>query len=529
MAQLTNTALALSLILAPAPAEPAEAAGEESVDVPAPTVTTAPQSAPRAYEDRVAAALGAHTGGLTSDEVARRAVVNSPTIELRRAELMETASSVDNTISQFAPNITLTATYSRISPAEVSFGSGASVGALNEGPLSVDPMGGVVDAGGLPVMAVAPPPLEIPQNNYSLQAALTVPILDYALRLMPAKRGAEQRTEAAIQQREAEKVKVELEARVAYYDWIRSVAQIAIVEQSVSSMRARLEDARIGLNAGTLTETDVERLEQLVADAELSVMQARSFSDLAAANLAVIMQSEESHFEVGEDVLNAPSAFSGKETKEELIEEAVAQRLELKALGANETALKHAERSARSAYYPRVDGFADFTYANPNQRFFPATNEWNSNWTLGVSASWQLRTFLSARSQVKSVKASQRTMAANAAAVRRGVVLEVTSAYEERRRAIEAQAINARAVAAAKAVYEQQVAMYSAGEVTTTDLIVAESERLNASLRQVNTRVDLRVADAKLLRATGRMKPMAVEADADDRQYESVGLGKGGK
>ena len=42
----------------------------------------------------------------------------------------------------------------------------------------------------------------------------------------------------------------------------------------------------------------------------------------------------------------------------------------------------------------------------------------------------------------------------------------------------------------------------------------------------MNANIDLRVANAKLLRAVGRTAPIRVGADDDDAQYESVGLKK---
>ena len=133
------------------------------------------------FSDRVSGALRPEPGGLTADQVARAAVENSPSVEQLRAELQSTAASVDDTLSRFVPNVKGSATYSRLSPADIDFGGGgASVGATAEGPLTVDPVTGlVVGADGQPVGAVSFGPLAVPLDNFSLQASVTVPILDY--------------------------------------------------------------------------------------------------------------------------------------------------------------------------------------------------------------------------------------------------------------------------------------------------------------------------------------------------------------
>jgi outer membrane protein TolC len=76
-----------------------------------------------------------------------------------------------------------------------------------------------------------------------------------------------------------------------------------------------------------------------------------------------------------------------------------------------------------------------------------------------------------------------------------------------------------RSLAAARAAYDQQVMLYRGGEATTTDVLEAEYERTSATSQNVNARIDLHVAHQKLLRASGRMRPVGTPADEDDRKY----------
>jgi outer membrane protein TolC len=516
---------AIAAVVAPDNA-PEQSSGSNIVD-------SGPPATPSVdgFSDLVAASLRPVPGGLTADEVARAAVESAPSVETLRAELMSTAASVDETLSRFVPNVKGSATYSRLSPADIDFGGGgASVGASAEGPLRVDPVTGlVVGSDGQAVGAVSFGPLAVPLDNFSLQASVTVPILDYVLRLLPAKRGAQAETRSAVLQRDAEKQQVELRARTAFYDWVRALAQIAVVEQTLASLRARLADAEVALRAGVATPTDVARIDESVQLAALAVLQAKSFRDLAARNLQVITGSKVAPVHLGEDILAEVAVLESVDDLDALVREAKEQRLEVAALEASDEALKQANRAVRAGYFPRLDAFFEAGYANPNQRFFPLENVWQGNWTLGVSASWQLQTFLQSRSQQKSLVAARRRLAASLEALYRGIEMEVASAYQELRRAKSAIDINTKTLQIAEAVYMQQSVLYSAGELTTTDLIAAETDRLNASLRSLNAQIDLRVARLKLLRASGRVPPMSVEEDKKDARYERVGFTKRSK
>jgi outer membrane protein TolC len=48
------------------------------------------------------------------------------------------------------------------------------------------------------------------------------------------------------------------------------------------------------------------------------------------------------------------------------------------------------------------------------------------------------------------------------------------------------------------------VAQFRAGKASVTDLISAQSAQVNAQLQFVNAHIDLRVAESKIVYATGR-------------------------
>lgn len=494
------------------PTDPSEIAQPEG---PAPTSETGSADA---KTGRLEEALAPKPGGLTANDVAAAAVESSPQIATRRAELAIAAAQVDNTMVAFLPQVNLSATYRRVTPIELDFASGgATVGALNEGPLLVDMCPPeipapfcVVDSMGAPVGAVAGEPFELPVNNYSLQASLSIPVSDYIFRLLPARRGSKAQVEAAELQRDAEVEQVRVDSKLAYYDWVRAEAQVVVAQHSLERTKARLDDARIGESAGILTETDVVRLDGLVASAENSLSSSENFRDLAAMNLAVVMGVDSADFEIGEDVFTEPRDIEVGSV-EDLVEEAYANRIELRALGRNRDVFEYGVKAARVAYFPRLDAFGDITYANPNQLFFPASNEWNTNWAVGVSVSWSFTQAMQARAQVKELKANIQLLDAQDASIERGLRLEVLAAVQERQRALKSIRATERAEVSAEAAYEQTAKLYQGGEATTTDVLESEGERISATLQHVNALIDLRVANAKIARATGRDQLEAIE------------------
>jgi outer membrane protein len=518
-------ALASSLWLAgPADGHAAPPAGDAPVKrkgdtntpatAPAPATTAAAPEV-REFEDPLLQAFAVQSGGLTADEVARRAVAASPAIAAREAELAAAAAQLDQTLYRFLPSLDGTASYTRLSKAKLNFGGGEGhiVGALNPGPLVTGPCPTdptqtcVYDAGGSPVGA-APfdfPVPPIPLNSWSLRANLAIPLTDYVLSLGPARKGAIQRREARELAIEGERRRVEHEARIAYYNWLRSVAAVKIAEASVERVAKRLEDAQATFDAGYASKADVLRLDAALANTEAMVIQARNMHDLAVENLRVITGDEAGALvpTVGEDVLNAP-VLDDPGALDQLVTEAEQNRLELRTLRTDLEAAENGIRASRADYYPRLAAFAQATYANPNQRFFPLDNVWRGDWAVGLSLSWSLNQTLLTKGRIAEYKANKRYLDTQRASLERGIRLEVTAARSEYVVAKDKLALNQRAAASAEAGYEVVADNFRVGKATATDVLEAELQRITSTLDDINARIDVRVAQEKLRYATGR-------------------------
>ncbi len=487
---------------APAATRPA-APGAPSPTTPAPTSPVVEaRSIPQATNP-VLEAFRPQSGGLTANEVARRAVATSDTLVAKNAELRAAAAQVDSALYKFLPQVTLNATYARLSRVEATLGGGYSVGASAAGPLQVDPGGGLVDTAGNPVGAY-PATMRLPVilNNYSLTASLGVPISDYLLRLSNSIKATKANRDASALRILAERQKVEADARVAFYNWSKAIGQVAVTEKSIDRVKARLKDVQAAFTVGSATRAEVLRLEALVATTEAGLETARAFRELAAQQLAVIMDARSANFTLGEDVL-APPQDEPPEPTEKLVAEAQRRRHELLAVDRTIASLQHAEKVIRAGRYPRLDGFADYTYANPNQRYY-FSEGWNGSWTAGLQLSWTLNNILTEGSSAEEMSAQREALIANRRAIVEGLRLEIMAAQTDVRRASAELEAARRAAEASQAAYDTSVQLYRVGRATTADLIDSEAELVNSLLRLVTAHIDTRLAQTKLTHAVGR-------------------------
>lgn len=508
--------------LAAAPAPPSDAAPPVPPPIVTPegplAVTTQPPPSTELAET-LKRSLAAQPGGLTADAVAAKTVAVSPAVAIKEAGIERAAARIDQTFVQFLPSLGGRASYTRLSKAAINFGSGGSfVTAANGPPDGVDfapvvvgpcpaPLTGqqcILDPGGLPA-GVADFKIPIPLNAFSLSAQLSIPISDYILSLTPAKRGVRAARASAEAARDAERIKVETDARLAYYNWIRAVAALTVVEDALVRTQARLADVNNLFEAGAATRSDVLRVDSLVSSQQAAIVETQAFRNTVARSLAIMMDEPPRDYAIGEDVLAPPKDLGDLPDLDKLILEAQQNRLEIRSL---EQAIEGTEmgiRTTRAGYYPRLDAYAEATYANPNQRFFPQSAVWRASWSAGAAITYTINQTLMTKTRVREQKSNKRELFAQLELMRRGVAMEVTQAYLDRNRALAAIELNTRALSSSAEAYRVASESYAAGAATTNEIIDAEGQQVQASLRAVNAHIDLRAANARLLYATGRL------------------------
>lgn len=482
---------------APAPGTPAPP------DTPAATATPPPAPAPKV--DEAAAALAPKPGGLTREIVARRSVGTSHSVRARLAELDAAQARLDRTTAQFLPRLTLRASYTRLSPVAAEFGEGALVGARTPGPLSVEacPLGQcVVDSAGLPVGAVGVA-IESLENNYALSASLSIPLSDYILTLSDAAASASASRTAAELAVRAERLKVRTDAQALFYDWLRAQARVAIAKKSLERTQARLNDARPAFELGVITKADLMRLEALAASTEQIVLEATQFEKLAALQLAIAMgDTRADGYANGEDIAVPLPPTTG--TLESLTQEGLRNRLELKSLEEGARSARYASKAAGNGRWPRIEAFADVTYANPNQRYFPPTQEWQATWSVGAAATWTLGDVMVNGASARELDAQARSLAAQRAALADAIRQEIATFFLARAEAEGALSAARRELAAAEEAYRVATDLYRVGKATTTEVIEAETDLLSARLNELNARIRMRIAEVRLRHAAGR-------------------------
>jgi outer membrane protein TolC len=433
--------------------------------------------------------------GLQADEAARRAVATSPDVRARDESYLAAEEARSQAGREFVPRLSGSARYMRLSPIDQPE-AGTIVVAPNAPP-------GVLPAG--TPLANAPLSFPVLLNQTTLQAQLSVPVSDYLLRLSERHEAAKEGSAAARLQAEAMRLIVATNARVAYYDWIRSRLQVTVAEKSLATARGHVTDATSALAAGVGSQADVLRAESMVASSELLVARAESATAKAEDRLRTLMHLRSRDLgKVGEDVRADPPPFDAAGGVEALVAEAIERRREIRALGHTAASLRQQAAVARAGFLPRLDGVAETTVANPNPRIFPVQNEFRSTWSVGAVLSWSTSDLLAAGPATRAAEAKEREALAQRRALSDQVRAEVVDGYRALEESRVALASARRGVAAAEEGHRVRLALYRVGRATGTEMSDAESELTSSRFGLVNAYIDARLARVRLTHAVGR-------------------------
>jgi outer membrane protein len=428
------------------------------------------------------AAILAQPGGLTAPEAARRAWETSVQASIEREDVRINRNTRSQIIWGYAPRLAFTGRVQRLSAVD--------------GPAFTDPVTGMAQDFTPPV------------NQYFMNAGLTIPLTDYLLRLAHVLRGTNKSRDAEQYEENAARVTSAANGKLAYYDWVRARLEIIVAEQALSQASAQLARMQALHSVGRAPVADLLQAQAFEADAQLALSQSQTVSAIAEERLRMTIHTRpEEQLAIGEDVLADFAAKEEASGLDALYQEALAGRLEIKALQKNHAAIEDSRFVQKTQALPRLDAVGNLTHANPNQRVFPVQDEWNTTWDIGLQLTFAFNDLGTAAAQADTLDAQAVQVSQRRVNVEEQLKVEVVTAFGNLTQARQNIATAQQGERAAAAALEARMRLQEQGMGTALELMQAETARVEARLNLINAHIALRVARTQLDHAVGRDVP----------------------
>ncbi len=286
-----------------------------------------------------------------------------------------------------------------------------------------------------------------------------------------------------------------LETTRAFWALVTADEAARVVAESVKRIEAQLGDVRARYEAGFLPPNDVLTVEARVSQQQTLLIQARNQRDAARAELARLMGVPVDADFGAQATLDMPEGPAATPPP--------GQRADRLALSSRADAAAARVDAARAERKPTLAVAGGVDMARPNPRIFPRKDEWEDSWDIGVNVTWTL--WNGGRTAAQIAEARHQLDAAR----ERMAELDSQIALDVRQRRLDLESARAQVATAAAGVRcateaRRDVAeRFAAGVATSTDLLDAQVDQLEAELDRTRALAGVKLAEARLARALG--------------------------
>jgi outer membrane protein len=421
-----------------------------------------------------AVVLFAQEKRLSLEESLNIGLGNSKEIKISKSKLISSEEKITEVGSQMFPKLTLGAGYTNVNVVEPE-----SFGLVPRNPAQI----------------------KNPFYSYGLNLSLQAPIFT-GFQLSSLKGAAEFNNKAVQNDLQNTINQKALGIHTAYWNLYKAEKSVDLILQSLSSLRQKLKDTKQFLDNGLVTKNDLLKLKVQVSKAELKLIDAKNKQEVARALLnKTIGYPLSEQTKIKTDVMIDP--ISGYRY-DELLSEALINRNELKSLGYRIDAGEEKITAANSGWWPKLYAVGSYYYYNINAETFNINDQNLQLWYLGLSLNWDLWDW--GYTSSKSTQAEQEVLQGKEQMnlLKEQIELEVYNNYLSLISEKEKINISELAVESAGENYRLTGDKYNNQLATSTDLIIAQTELLDAKTQLAISIADYELAKTKLEIAVGR-------------------------
>jgi len=310
------------------------------------------------------------------------------------------------------------------------------------------------------------------------------------------------------------------EVRRAYWESVRASQNVLTMKKNLNLVQVIMKEVGDQVNQGLATQSDLLGAQERYNQAQIMLSDAvsqrnRAFlalasllgqdavgASLAKSGAAGFLSDLSSAYTLTTDPASTQfPALSGTLDPARLVSNALSNRPEALTAEVGLETAQHAAGAARGGLFPTVAITGDYTYANPNQRVFPANGEFTGTWDVGVHLSFDVGKLPATLAGVNSAEAGISRAQSLRADVLSQVTLDVRNtllSYEQARQDLSMTRSMVKQADEDLRVTQQK---YDNGLAKHSDVLQSELAVLRANFGVTNKEIDLQIAAADLVRA----------------------------
>ena len=413
----------------------------------------------------------------TLEEAIYTALESNPDLQIMRERISQAQAQVGETLANFYPQIKSRLSYEHTDNPSRAFGMIISQRRLDFNGTNFNHPGGV--------------------DNYRPELMATYSLFNGGQDYQNSKAAELGVSVASLQESAVRNQLIEL-VTSAFYGILAAEEAHNIAMRSITAVDSELKQTRLRYAAGTALKSDVLTLEVQLAEARDNEIHAASAIAIAESGFKTLLGIS-SDQPVG--IVETPEQKIPELTPAypELIDKALAQRPEIKAVNEQIAIAEHKLQAAKGGHLPKADAYV--TYGSDSKNLAYSTSR--DNVTAGITVSMDIFSGFASSERIKKAEREVNIAKLAAQQTRLAIEDELKSAYLKLKDALDRMQVTAASVTAAKEALRLVNLQRAAGIETVTRYIEAEVAHDKAQSRHVAARYDALRAEAELKKALG--------------------------
>lgn len=335
-------------------------------------------------------------------------------------------------------------------------------------------------------------------QNYAID--FTQPLYEGG-RIRYAIRRADLQTHAAELQTATDRADVKLDLLEQYMSLFSLYKQREVLMRNIEESEQRLKDIRQMKKEGLITNNDVLRSEMQLTNDRLSLTETENSLVLVSQQLDILLGIDEHRLLLPDtSLLHRAIAL---QPYDDYVEEAYLNDPAMRLLRKQTEIAQNEVRLTKAELLPSVSLYASNTLARPVSRTM--ADMYNNNWNIGLSVSYPLSSLYKNNHRVKESKLAVQVTRNAEEQKKQQIRVTVRTAFLRHREALKQVEALKLSVRQAEENYRIMQNRYLNQLAILTDLLDANTVRLNAELQLTSARTQVIFTYYQLERACGRL------------------------
>ncbi len=321
------------------------------------------------------------------------------------------------------------------------------------------------------------------------------------LKLLSLRNAAEYGKEAALVQSSQTINEKAFTIHMSFWNLYRTEKLVKVLRENIAGLEKHLRDTELFFQNGLVTKNDLLKLKVRVSETRTQLIETENAFEIARAiynkNLGFsLSQKTEISVENFEDNLTE-YGYS------QILEEAINSRSELVSNKYQSLAAEEKITAAKSTWFPQIGAFGSFNYLKVDGTQL-LKSDWTNFWMVGVNVKWNIWDWWKTSSVAEQAEQQYNQVQLYSQILKENIEIEVYKNHLQLQSEASKVKVSKLRVESAEENYRIINDKYETQLVTSTELIDADSELLNAKTKLITSYINYKIAKVYLEKSIGR-------------------------